>query len=162
MPATQHPISRVCTGWLLQKAVCLAKLGRITQAEQLADRLSHEAMTTPYQCSAMGMLLTQLNRRSEAVGHYEKAAAMDKILRAYIKEVDGGDVTDSYRAFYETMDEFERREAETFRKKMADLKAGQPDDFEKQKAELIAAHEMKQRHFFANRAITRAQETWPP
>lgn len=63
--------------WLLQKAVCLAKLGRITQAEQLADRLSNEAMTTPYQCSAMGMLLTQLNRRSEAVGHYEKAAAME-------------------------------------------------------------------------------------
>jgi len=91
----------------------------------------------------------------------EKVAAMDKVLRDYIHEVDGGDVKDTYQAFYETMDEFERREAEAYKKKMADLEAKKPADYEEQKAKLIAAHELKQRHFFANRAITKAQETWP-
>ena len=42
----------------------------------------------------------------------KKVASMDKILRTYIEEVDGGDVKDSYQAFYETMDDFEGRAKE--------------------------------------------------
>jgi arylsulfatase A len=91
----------------------------------------------------------------------EKVATMDKLLRDYIKEVDGGDVKDSYRAFYETLDDFERREAEGYKRKLADLEAGKPADYKEQKAKLLAAHDLKQRSFFANRAITKRQETWP-
>ena len=91
----------------------------------------------------------------------EKVASMDKILRDYIQQVDGGDVKDSYQAFYETMDEFERRASESYKRNLADLEAKQPTDYEEQKAALTEAHEMKQRHFFANRAITKAQESWP-
>jgi len=91
----------------------------------------------------------------------EKVASMDKILRDYIQQVDGGDVKDSYQAFYETMDEFERREAESYKRRLADLEERQPTDYDKQKAALLEAYEMKQRHFFANRAITKAQESWP-
>ena len=91
----------------------------------------------------------------------EKVASMDQILRAYVDEVDGGDVKDSYQAFYATMDEFERREDENFPKRMADLEAKMPADYEEQKAKLIAEHERKKRSFNANRAITKRQETWP-
>ena len=59
------------------------------------------------------------------------------------------------------MDEFERREAESYKKKMAELEEKQPADYEEQKAKLIAAHELKQRSFFAQRAFTKAQATWP-
>lgn len=60
--------------WLLQKALCLAKLDRTDEAGTLADGLAALAPTTPYQCSSLGMLLTQLGRREEAVAQYERAA----------------------------------------------------------------------------------------
>ena len=91
----------------------------------------------------------------------EKVASMNRILRAYIDEVDGGDVKDSYQAFYETMDDFEGREREAHRKKMAELEANRPADYGEQKVKLLEAHELKARHFFANRAITKGQENWP-
>jgi hypothetical protein len=91
----------------------------------------------------------------------EKVASMDKILRAYIKEVDGGDVKDSYQAFYETMDDFEGRAVENHKRKMQVLEAKMPSDYEHQKSLIDQELELKKRGFFANRAITKKQETWP-
>ena len=91
----------------------------------------------------------------------KKVASMDKILRTYIEEVDGGDVKDSYRAFYETMDDFEGRAVENHKRKMKELDANMPSDYEKQKSLIDKELELKKRGFFANRAITKRQETWP-
>jgi arylsulfatase A len=91
----------------------------------------------------------------------KKVASMDKMLRTYIEEVDGGDVKDSYQAFYETMDDFERRAVENHKRKMKELDANMPSDYEKQKSLIDQELELKKRGFFANRAITKKQETWP-
>ncbi len=91
----------------------------------------------------------------------EKVASMDKILRAYIEEVDGGDVKDSYQALYETMDDFEGRAVKDHERKMKELEAKMPSDFEHQKSLIDQELEFKKRGFFANRAITKRQETWP-
>ena len=91
----------------------------------------------------------------------EKVASMDKILRAYIEEVDGGDVKDSYQVLYETMDDFEGRAVKDHERKMKELEAKMPSDFEHQKSLIDQELEFKKRGFFANRAITKRQETWP-
>ena len=91
----------------------------------------------------------------------EKVASMDKILRAYIEEVDGGDVKDSYQALYETMDDFEGRAVKDHERKMKELEAKMPSDFEHQKSLIDQELEFKKRGFFANRAITKRQETRP-
>ncbi len=91
----------------------------------------------------------------------KKLASMDKILRAYIKEVDGGDVKDSYQAFYETMDDFEGRAEDSHQRQMKEIEEKKPDDYADQKAIIDQELELKKRGFFANRAITKKQETWP-
>ena len=91
----------------------------------------------------------------------KKVASMDKILRTYIEEVDGGDVKDSYQAFYETMDDFEGRAEEDHRRKMKKLEDNKPSDYQEQKAIIDQELELKKHKFFANRAITKKQETWP-
>jgi hypothetical protein len=91
----------------------------------------------------------------------KKVASMDKILRSYIKQVDGGDVKDSYQAFYETMDDFEGRAEEDHKRKMKKLEENKPTDYQEQKAIVDQELELKKRKFRANRAITKKQETWP-
>ena len=91
----------------------------------------------------------------------KKVASMDKILRAYIEDVDGGDVKDSYQAFYETMDDFEGRAEEDHKRKMKKLEENKPTDYQEQKAIVDQELELKKRKFRANRAITKKQETWP-
>ena len=91
----------------------------------------------------------------------KKLASMDKVLRAYIKEVDGGDVKDSYQAFYETMDDFEGRAEDSHQRQMKELEEKKPDDYADQKAIIDQELELKKRGFFANRAITKKQESWP-
>jgi arylsulfatase A len=90
----------------------------------------------------------------------KKLASMDKILRAYIKEVDGGDVKDSYQAFYETMDDFEGRAEDSHQRQMKEIEEKKPDDYADQKAMIDQELELKKRSFEANRAITKRQETW--
>jgi arylsulfatase A-like enzyme len=90
-----------------------------------------------------------------------KVASMDKILRTYIEEVDGGDVKDSYQAFYETMDDFEERAEEDHKRKMKRLEENKPTDYQEQKAIVDQELELKKRKFRAGRAITKRQETWP-
>ena len=91
----------------------------------------------------------------------KKVASMDKILRTYIEEVDGGDVKDSYQAFYETMDDFEGRAKEDHKRKMKRLEENNPPDYQEQKAIIDQELELKKRKFRASRAITKRQETWP-
>lgn len=64
------------TSWLLQKALCLAQLGRIDAVGSLLDQLPESDMKTAYHCSTLAMLLTQLGRREKAVRFYEKAATI--------------------------------------------------------------------------------------
>jgi len=61
------------SAWLLQKALCLAKLGQTGQLGQLVAQLTVRQMQTAYQCSTLAMLLTQLERRKEALPLYRKA-----------------------------------------------------------------------------------------
>jgi arylsulfatase A-like enzyme len=91
----------------------------------------------------------------------EKVSEMDKILRNYIDEVDGGDVTDVYQAIYETLDDFEKRNETAHKKRLEALDASQPVDLEAQRAKLIEAYETKKRSYYANREIIKRQETWP-
>jgi tetratricopeptide (TPR) repeat protein len=65
------------TAWLLQKALCLAKLGQVKQVKSLVKQLYSRKMKTAYQHSAFAMLLTQLGMRERAVKHYEQAAALN-------------------------------------------------------------------------------------
>ena len=64
------------TAWLLQQARCLAKLGNMEALESQVELLSARPMQTAYQCSTLGMLLTQLGRREHAVQFYEEALAL--------------------------------------------------------------------------------------
>jgi len=64
------------TDWALQKGLCLAKLGDMRRLQAEVERLSSQKMKTAYQHSTLALLLTQLERRAEAVKHYEKAAAL--------------------------------------------------------------------------------------
>ena len=75
----------------------------------------------------------------------KKVASMDKILRTYIEEVDGGDVKDSYQAFYETMDDFEGRAKEDHKRKMKRLEENNPPDYQEQKAIIDQELELKKR-----------------
>lgn len=64
------------TAWLLQEASCLSRLGQLEQLAEKVARLKKRKLKTVYQLSALGMLLTQLEQRAEAVKYYESAAAM--------------------------------------------------------------------------------------
>lgn len=64
------------TDWLLQKAVCLSKLGRAEQLGALVDDLCEYKLDTAYQCSTLGMLLTQLGLNEQALVHYERATEL--------------------------------------------------------------------------------------
>lgn len=64
------------TAWLLQKAMCLLKLGRMDQVNSLVTQLTSRKMKTAYQFSALALLLTQLGLREQAVKLYENAAAL--------------------------------------------------------------------------------------
>lgn len=61
------------TDWLLQKAVCLARLRETEQLVELVEQLAGRTMHTAYQCSAFAMLLTQLEKREQAIEYYQRA-----------------------------------------------------------------------------------------
>lgn len=65
------------TSWLIQRAQCLAKLGRMEDVETHVRLLSERNMETAYEYSALGMLFTELAKREEAVTFYEKAASLE-------------------------------------------------------------------------------------
>ncbi len=61
------------TDWLLQRAKCLARLGRVEDVNAAVKALLDREMSTAYQCSALALLLTQLGSREDAVDLYQKA-----------------------------------------------------------------------------------------
>lgn len=63
--------------WVLQKAMCLARLGRLADVVADLELLSAQQMTSAYQASALGMLLSQLGMRAAAVAHYEHATRLE-------------------------------------------------------------------------------------
>lgn len=63
--------------WRLQQAVCLGRLGQIERVRQVVDDLRGARLETAYQCSALGLLLTQLERRDQAVDYYRQAAELE-------------------------------------------------------------------------------------
>lgn len=62
--------------WLLQKASCLIRLNQFDDAAKLADVLLETDLETPYQRSSLGLLLTELGRRRDAVAQYARAAEL--------------------------------------------------------------------------------------
>ncbi len=63
--------------WRIQKAMCLARLGRMEDVSAETEALSAADMKSAYQCSALGMLLTQLGQREKAVELYQKATKLE-------------------------------------------------------------------------------------
>ena len=64
------------TPWLIQEARCLAKLGNVEEVASLLDRLTDTQINSPYENSALGMLLTEVGRREEALDYYQRAAML--------------------------------------------------------------------------------------
>jgi len=63
--------------WRLQRAICLARLGRIEEMEIAVQQLPVSEMKTAYQCSALAMLQTQLGLRESAVELYKKTISLE-------------------------------------------------------------------------------------
>jgi tetratricopeptide (TPR) repeat protein len=63
--------------WAIQKAQCLAALGDMERLPTEVQQLMSRKMETAYQYSAVGMLLTRLGRREDAVALYQKAARLE-------------------------------------------------------------------------------------
>ncbi len=63
--------------WAIQKARCLAGLGDMERLDAEVRQLSRRKMATAYQYSTVGLLLTQLGKREDAVALYQKAARLD-------------------------------------------------------------------------------------
>ena len=58
------------------------------------------------------------------------------------------------------MDVFEGRAVENHKRKMKELDASMPSDYEKQKSLIDQELELKKLGFFENKANTKRQETW--
>ena len=65
------------TAGLLQRAICVGRLGDVATLERLVAELASRELTTTYQHSALGALYTQLEQREKAVICYERAAALE-------------------------------------------------------------------------------------
>ena len=65
------------TDGLLQRALCIGKLGDTAALEPLVAELAGRSLSTAYRHSTLGMLYTQLERREDAVACYERAAELE-------------------------------------------------------------------------------------
>ena len=65
------------TDGLLQRALCIGKLGDTAELEPLVAELAGRSLSTAYRHSTLGMLYTQLERREDAVACYERAAELE-------------------------------------------------------------------------------------
>ena len=54
--------------WALQEAQCLWKLGRTDEVRSCVEQLLPREKSTPYEHATLGLLLTKLGDRREAVG----------------------------------------------------------------------------------------------
>ena len=65
------------TTGLLQRAVCVGRLGDTAALAPLVAELATRDLRNAYEFSALGMLYTQLEKRREAVTCYERAASLE-------------------------------------------------------------------------------------
>lgn len=65
------------TDAVLQRAICLGKLGRTPELQAALETLGSSDLSTPWQHSALGLLYTQLERREAAVACYRRAAELE-------------------------------------------------------------------------------------
>lgn len=91
----------------------------------------------------------------------EKAEEMDRILKRYIDEVDGGQVSEVYAAYFEWLDEGLRKTEERFGRDVESLKQKNPPDFEKQLTKLEADLQAEKREHSSKTAICKDQMTNP-
>lgn len=62
--------------WALQEAHCLWKLGRVDEVRACIEHFSAGDTSSPYEAAMLGLLLTNLGRRREALECYRQAATM--------------------------------------------------------------------------------------
>ena len=91
----------------------------------------------------------------------KKAKEMDRILRQYVDQVDGGAMRDVYAAYFEWLDEGLRKKEERFGRDLESLKQKNPPDFEKQRERLEADLQTAKRQHAAKTAICKDQMTNP-
>ena len=63
--------------WYLQRALCIARLGRIDELKPAVQALTERKMKTAYQMSSLGMLHTQLGSREAAADLYKQAVELE-------------------------------------------------------------------------------------
>jgi len=63
--------------WILQRAHCLAQLGRIAEARPLALALTRRKLKNGYQFSTLGLLLSRLGLNEEALQQYQQAIRLE-------------------------------------------------------------------------------------
>ena len=86
-----------------------------------------------------------------------KAREMDRILRQYVNEVDGGEMSEVYAAYFEWLDEGLQKTEERLQRNVAALKQNNPPDFEKQLAILEEDLQADRREHAAKTAICKSQ-----
>jgi arylsulfatase A len=91
----------------------------------------------------------------------KKAKEMDRILRQYVDQVDGGAMRDVYAAYFEWLDEGLRKNEERFGRDLESLKQKNPPDLEKQRERLEADLQTAKRQHAAKTAICKDQMTNP-
>ncbi|MEJ2256044.1 MAG: sulfotransferase [Woeseiaceae bacterium] len=63
--------------WLLQEARCWLRLGQADAARAITGQLQRRTLETAYENATLGLLLTDLDERREAVASYRAAASID-------------------------------------------------------------------------------------
>jgi len=86
-----------------------------------------------------------------------KAKEMDRMLRQYIDEVDGGVMSDVYAAYFDWLDENLRKREERHQRDLVSLKQKNPPDLEKQLVKLEADLQAEKRQHSVKTAICKGQ-----
>jgi tetratricopeptide (TPR) repeat protein len=63
--------------WLLQEARCLSKLGMSTALAAAVQDLEKGRLETAYENAGLGLLLTELGRRADALPYYDRAVTLE-------------------------------------------------------------------------------------
>ncbi|TWU40580.1 sulfatase [Novipirellula artificiosorum] len=91
----------------------------------------------------------------------EKVKEMDRILKRYVDEVDGGQVSEVYAAYFEWLDAELQRKEERHQRDVDSLKQRNPPDLEEQLAKLEAELQAARRQHATKTAICEDQMTNP-
>ena len=87
----------------------------------------------------------------------EKASEMNQVLRLYVDNVDGGNISDVYAAYFDWVDDSFRKKESRIQRNLESLTQKNPPDFEKQSANLQAELQAAKREHATKRAICEDQ-----